>query len=222
MSSLPPTQSSPPPTEPAAAPEPAAVPESATAPESATVSEPTAGPPTPPEAAPTSRAQFWLVVAGVIVAAILWGYRGDPSKAPPPVLQAGRVLDAPITLVTADRNDLACAMPKDIQGYGCAWTDSATRNPSQPAADHLVAPYLTTTGQTYLVAGLFEQPSVAKRYERERPEGRKREELRRFVAQCKLRLIAESPEVRLQFAPSSPWSDPTRAWIAVPEDCSIQ
>jgi hypothetical protein len=158
----------------------------------------------------------------VILAGMLWGYRGTPSKAPPPVLEVGKEIEVPITLVTADRHELACALAQDVQGYGCAWADPETRNPSPPAPERLLAPYMTTTGQLYLVAGLFEQPAVSQRFERERPEGRKRQDLRRFTAVCKLRLLAEAPDVRLQFAPAAPWSEPARAWLGVPQQCIVQ
>lgn len=165
--------------------------------------------------------QFWLVVLGVILAGVIWGYRGTPSKAPVPVLEPGTVVDAPITLITMDRHELSCAMPGDLQGYKCVWSDPNTK--ADPPADpaHTLAPYMTTNGQLFLVAGLFEQPSVRARYERERPEGKKREELRRFTANCKLKLLAEAPEIRLQFALGSPWGEAQRAWVGVPSDCSI-
>jgi hypothetical protein len=189
------------------------------------VKEPTAsadvGASQEPQAPHGPSVQFWLVVLGVILAGMLWGYRGTPTKVSVPVLEPGTVIDAPITVVTMDRLDLSCAMPGELQGYRCVWSDPTTK--AEPPADpqHTLAPYLTTSGQLFLVAGLFEQPSVSARYDRERPEGRKREELRRFTASCKLKLLAEAPEVRLQFAPGSPWGEAQRAWVGVPSDCSI-
>jgi hypothetical protein len=163
-------------------------------------------------------AQFWLVVAGVILAGLLWGYRGTPSKIAPVVTQTGSVVEAPITLVTADRHELACAMPGDVQGYRCAWADPSSKNSVDP--EHTLAPYMTTAGQLFLVAGLFEQTQVSVRYDRERPDGRKREELRRFTATCKLKLVGEASEAKLQFAQGSPWGEPVRAWVGVPSECT--
>ena len=163
-------------------------------------------------------AQFWLVVVGVVIAGMLWGYRGSHSKVAPAVMQTGSVVDAPITLVTADRHELACAMQGDIAGCKCAWSEPSTKNSVDPV--HTLAPYMTTAGQLFLVAGLFEQPQVSLRYDRERPDGRKREELRRFTATCKLKLMGEAPEVRLQFSQGSPWGESVRAWVGVPSECT--
>lgn len=167
-----------------------------------------------------SRVQFWIVFAGMIVAVLLWNQRGTPGKSTAAILQAGAIIDAPITLVTADRNDLACAMASDVSGYACAYSAPDKPNGSLPAADHVIAPYMTTQGQLFLVAGLFEQAPVDERYRKEPPEGKKRETLRRFTANCKIKLVGEV-EARLRWAQNGPWGEPTRAWTAVPAGCKL-
>jgi hypothetical protein len=166
------------------------------------------------------RTQFGLVVVGLILAAVLWGYRGSPSAVPAPALEPGGIVDAPVTLVTADRHELACAMPDTIQGYACAWSGPDGKREPLPAPERVLAPYLTTSGRLFLIAGLFEQPAVSQRYERESPAGRKREELRRFTASCKLKLLGEV-EARAQFASGSPWGELQRVWAAAPAQCVI-
>lgn len=167
-----------------------------------------------------ARTQFGLVIVGLILAAVLWSYRGTPSAAPAPALVAGSVVDAPVTLVTADRHELACAMPGVVEQYACGWNGPESRRDPLPAPEHVLAPYLTTSGQLFLIAGLFEQTSVAQRYERENPAGRKREELRRFTATCRLRLLGEV-DARVQFSPGSPWGEPQKVWAAAPLQCAI-
>jgi hypothetical protein len=34
-------------------------------------------------------------------------------------------------------------------------------------------------------------------------------------------LLGEAPEVKLQFAPGSPWSETMRVWAGVPSDCTV-
>jgi hypothetical protein len=167
-----------------------------------------------------ARTQFGLVVVGLILAAVLWGYRGTPTAPVQPSLEPGGTLDVPITLVTADRHELACAMPEAVEQYGCAYAQQGVKREPAPSPEHLLAPYLTTSGQLFLVAGLFEQPAVAQRYDRENPAGRKREELRRFTATCKLKLLREV-DARVQFAPGSPWGEPQMVWAAAPVQCAI-
>jgi hypothetical protein len=107
-----------------------------------------------------------------------------------------------------------------VQDYVCAWSEPDSKREPLPAAERVLAPYLTTSGQLFLIAGLFEQPAVAQRYERENPAGRKREELRRFTASCKLKLLGEV-DARMQFAPGSPWGAPQKAWAASPVQCQV-
>lgn len=179
----------------------------------------TSGEPTTPEDRESSL-QFWVVFAGLVVALVLFNMRGDPASSRPSVMQPGAVVDAPITLITADRNDLACAREGDVDGFACAFTAPGVVRISQTAADRVLAPYMTTQGQLFLVAGLFEQPAVEERFRKEPPEGKKREELRRFTAQCKLRLLSEI-EVRMRWAPQAPWGEPSRAWASVPVSCRV-
>lgn len=185
------------------------------------MTEPDSTPQNPPsEEASQSNVQFWLVFAGMIVAVLLWNQRGTPGKSSAPMLQPGVIIDAPITLVTADRNDLSCAMDSAVSGYACAFSAPDKPNAALPAADHVLAPYMTTQGQLFLVAGLFEQAPVDERYRKEPPEGKKRETLRRFTAQCKIKLVGEV-EARLRWAQNGPWGEPARAWTAVPAGCKV-
>jgi len=167
-----------------------------------------------------ARTQFGLVVVGLILAAVLWGYRGSPSAVPAPAFEPGGIVDVPVTLVTADRNELACALPDSIQQYACAWSGPDSKREPLPSPERVLAPYLTTSGQLFLIAGLFEQPAVAQRYDRENPSGRKREELRRFTASCKLRLLGEV-DARVQFSPGSPWGELQKVWATAPTQCTI-
>jgi hypothetical protein len=177
-----------------------------------------AGP--PEQESDGARTQFGLVVVGLILAAVLWAHRGTPSATPAPALESGAIVDAPVTLVTADRDELACAMPDAIEQHVCGWVGPDTRREPLPAPERVLAPYLTTSGQIFLIGGLFEQPAVSQRYERENPAGRKREELRRFTASCKLKLLGEV-DARVQFSPGSPWGELQKVWAASPVQCVI-
>jgi hypothetical protein len=179
--------------------------------------------PTPSEnklATRRARVQFWLLVCGAVVAWLLWRYRGAPSALASPVLRSGADIEAPITLVTADRQDLSCAMLGEIQGYRCAFSTPEQLSPVSNSAERVLAPYMTTHGQLLLIAGLFEQSAVQERYRLEPPKGRSRDVLRRFTAECKLRLLGEV-EVNTRWTPSGAWEPRTRAWAGVPSDCRV-
>ena len=167
-----------------------------------------------------SRVELSLVVAAALVAWLIWQHRGTPRSSSSPVLRSGAQIVAPITLVTADRHDLSCAMAGELQGYQCAY-----ESPEQPTArrhspDSELAPYMTTSGKLLLIAGLFEQPAVRERYRGEPPQGRKRDTLRRFTAECKLRLLGEV-EAGTRWVSGGGWEPPTRAWAGVPSDCHV-
>ena len=164
-------------------------------------------------------ARSLLLLFGLGLAVVLWNIRGTPSQGEP-VMKPGAIVHAPITLVTVDRDILVCAMKEGIKGNKCLF--SAPGQPADPVpdADKTLAHVLTTERVLFLVAGLFEQPAVRERYQQEPPQSKSREGLKRFTADCKLKLLGEV-DAQLQWAPDDPWSPPTRVWAAVPVKCEV-
>ena len=169
---------------------------------------------------PPCVAQTLLLLGGLVLALVLWNIRGTSAVPRPAVLKAGLTIDAPFTLVTVDRDNLSCAMPGDIAGYSCGY--SAPNQPMQlvPPAERTLSPYLTTDRQLYVVAGLFELPALKKRYEAEPPQGKPIPSLKRFTADCKIKLLGEV-DAHLRWAPEAAWGRPERVWVAVPIKCKV-
>jgi hypothetical protein len=153
-----------------------------------------------------------MVAAALVVAVPLWTARGR-SRRP------GDVVTAPISLVTADRDELECAYPRTIEGYRCAFVapDEAATPPPEPRAK--LAPYVTSDRMVLLVPGLFLHPALAARVAAEPPEDRVRSTLRRFEARCQVRLLERVTDARLRFGPQ--FGAPEPAWIAEPIDCRV-
>ena len=125
-----------------------------------------------------------MIAATVVVAIALASWRGRiPGR--------GATIKASISLVTTDRDDLACASPDTFGAYRCAFRapGKAWREPP-PRAD-LLAAYYTVNQQLLVIPGLFEQPAVAARYAAEEPRGLPRDLRPRFVATCRFELVGE-------------------------------
>ena len=110
--------------------------------------------PSPENAQSVSRRPVWIVFAAVAAVVLaVWAWRGH---------RAG--IAASITLVTTDRDDLACASDQRFGRYRCEFRSPGVPWPDPPApADRLVG-YYTVEQQLYVIPGLFEQPALAERY----------------------------------------------------------
>lgn len=159
----------------------------------------------------------------------IWWATGDPSTPPvqpKPTLIQGAVIDAPITLVTADKTDLACAWEQELDGYHCAfkkpdeaWPDLDTTNAEQ--RKKMLVPYMTVDDVMFLIPGMFEDPAVDERYRDELPKRRPRDKLERFTAQCKLKLLKEVEDVRVRWNPTAEWQGPSKVWIGEVGSCQV-
>ena len=191
-------------------------------------------------ATPTSHPQAERLIVGKAthygVAAIalglgiyIWWATGDPAtppESPKPSMYVGAVLDVPITLVTADKSDLACAVDADFDGYRCqyqtkekAWEGLDPKNPEH--RKKMLVPYMTVDDVMFLIPGMFEDPAVDERYRDELPKARSRERLERFTAQCKLKLIREVENVVVRWKPEGEWQGPHKVWIGEASSCQV-
>jgi len=167
-----------------------------------------------------SAAQSWLLLGGLLLGLVLWSIRGISGDGQSVVMKPGMVVDAPFTLLTVDGDNLVCAMKEGIKGNACLYSSPGRPNVPVPPADKTLAPYLTTQRELFLVAGLFAQPAVAARYQQEPPQGKAISSLKRFTAECKIKLLGEV-EPRLRWAPEGSWGPPAPVWAAVPVKCRV-
>ena len=133
----------------------------------------------------------------------------------------GEHVPVKLTLITADRGDLDCALDGAIEGLSCAFRGDATAVSPPPLPQQLLAPYMTPDRRLLLVPGLFEQPALQARYDREKPVGRPKHRLKRFIATCQVELVAKVPKLRVRFGKRSKWGDAADAWVAKPESCTV-
>jgi hypothetical protein len=131
-------------------------------------------------------------------------------------------MNASINLVTTDRDDLACASPETFRRNRCAFRAPGQPWPDPPARADLLAAYYTVNQQLLVIPGLFEQPAIAARYAAEEPGGLTRDLRPRFVATCRLELVAELRHFQTRWLRGGGWNRQDEAWVAVPSDCQIR
>ncbi len=150
-----------------------------------------------------------MIVAGAaVVSATLFAVRGHAAG-------AGDLVDAPLTLVPSDRDQLACALDQPVGGFKCAFRDSGA--PAEPpvAKQSELAPYMTTERVMYLIPGLFEQPAFDNYFSIHHGSSR-------FTMDCKLRLVSFQTTYRVRFRPSDEWGNGQAAWVAAPVSCKAR
>jgi len=161
------------------------------------------------------RAACIVIAARVVVAVVLGSWRGRiPGR--------GATLDATISLVTTDRDDLACASPERVGPYRCAFRAPGKPWPEPPARADLLAAYYTVNQQLLVIPGLFEQPAVAARYAAEEPRGLPRDMRPRFVATCRLKLVGELRHFETRWLRGGGFNPQDAAWLAVPSNCRVK
>ncbi|MBI5536677.1 MAG: hypothetical protein HY898_28415 [Deltaproteobacteria bacterium] len=180
--------------------------------------------------ATSKTSQYGFIAFALGLGLFIWWVRSDPNPPPTrpaPEMVKGAVIDAPITLVTSDRNDLACVLPnKDVEGgYHCEfvgvdkpWAESASENVDRKK---LLAPYKTIDDALILIPGLFEEPAVAERYQDEIPNPKNKDKLARFTAQCKVKLTTEVENVMVRWNPKGQWQGPHKVFIGIASNCQV-
>jgi len=160
--------------------------------------------------------EWVLVGVAALIAWKLWDWRGS-------VTGPGKTTTAPITLVSADRDDLACAFGGTAAGkYRCEFDANAKPWPNPPAPTERLAPYYTTERQLYLIPGLFEQSALQKRYSMDTGNHLQRDQQKRFVARCELRLLEKVEKLKTRWLRGGDFNDAEGAWVAEPKNCTVE
>lgn len=186
-------------------------------------------------------------VAAIIVGVcgFIWWVTGEtskPTERPKPTLSVGAVIDVPITLVAADKSDLACAASKEFGGFRCEYQSTSSKSEPQAEqsttgiggtrwpdvdpsnAEHrktMLAPYMTVDNTMFLIPGLFEDSAVDERYRDEGPRRVPRDKQDRFTAQCDLTLREEVEGVMVRWTPTAKWQGPHKVWIGETSNCRV-
>ncbi len=156
---------------------------------------------------------YALLGVALTVGVVLFEYRGSLGP-----LRPGLRIERAVTLVTADRDGLACASAESVDGYACAF--DGNHQPRPPGARGTLAPAMSVHRELFFIANLFQEPTVKKRYESEPPGQRRPEELRRFEADCRFDVLGKM-KARNRWGANNVWEADTTAWALVPVDCRV-
>jgi hypothetical protein len=155
-----------------------------------------------------------IIVAIVIFAAYFATRRISPNAAA--IL---RTTPADITLVTADRTDVACVSLKGFQGYYCGFSTEIIN--WQGDEQNKLAPYYTVDRHQYLIPGLFLEPAIRARYQSE-PPNKPREQLKRFTARCQIKIVGKLAGVRTHWVANTAWGNPEDIEVGTVSGCKIE
>jgi hypothetical protein len=145
----------------------------------------------------------------------------------PKTITKGQVIDAGITLVTADAYGLSCASDTKIEGYHCGFKLAGTPWKSDDASadkpENIIAPYMTVDNVLFMIPGLFTQPVLKKRLADEPPSKFTREQLeeRRFTVTCKLKAVEQMKHFKVRWGSTQPFGDRDEAWLGTVTDCKL-
>ncbi len=73
----------------------------------------------------------------------------------------------------------------------------------------------------YLIPGLFLEPAIAKRFQAE-PPNKPREQLKRFTANCQIKVIGKLTGVRTRWLANTAWSNPEDIDVATVSACKVE
>lgn len=164
---------------------------------------------------------FSLLVAGLLAAFGLLGTKGGEGGQAQPSWKVGQVANVEITLVSPDFKNLACAMEEEVAGKHCAFAAANKRHEKATgtARDdaNLLQPVTTTDRVQFLVAGLFTQPALKEKLDKENFDSPGP----RFAVTCKLTVDGKAKAAQVQWKPGDPWYSGAGWYTGTVSDCAI-
>ena len=172
----------------------------------------------PSQAPPTaglgkSVSLFIIVVGGISVLMLLLGTERGGGGASPPKWEEGKSYDIEITLVSTDRQDLACASGTEIKGLHCGFESQARRwSKGDPNDDKkMLRPYSTTNGVQFFGAGLWSEPALT-------PD---KIPATRFSVKCKFAVAGKMPRADIRWHEGEGWNNVADWFAGSVSDCKL-
>jgi hypothetical protein len=129
----------------------------------------------------------WVLLAGfaLVLGVFVWTSR-EPQLTP------GSHVDYIFTLVPADAQGLACASAEPIAGQRCAFSDEST----SATLERPLRPCTLITGEIVLLAGVFEDPAIAKWVE----QSIRAKDDQRVTVRCDGTFLGRAPSAKVRWA----------------------
>lgn len=158
----------------------------------------------------------WLIVGLSVLGALGAGafFRGTAIE--------GSVRTVDLTLVSADRTELSCALSKPVGKFACGYARPGATAPLQGNERERLAPFVSTDRVLYLAAGLFTEPHLDARSKQDIERKVGREGQQRFVARCEVRFVERVERFYTRWSPRGRWEKSGPAWVIEPRSCVVQ
>jgi hypothetical protein len=169
--------------------------------------------------APTPNASRRRVFIGLGVGAVVIIGAALAMQRTPGAPSSGTVA-ADITLITSDRGDVDCAAAAGVAAYRCGFSDE--NMPWHGEEQNKLKPFYTTDRHLYLIPGLFLAPTLQERFKSEPPEGKPRDQLKRFTAKCNLKIAGKVGGVKVRWLSTGAWSNSEEVEVATVIDCKVE
>ncbi|MFO0592678.1 MAG: hypothetical protein U0441_34360 [Polyangiaceae bacterium] len=165
---------------------------------------PKANPVPPPSAGlGKSVSLFVAIVGGISVLMLLLGNERGVSGPAAPQWKEGDTVDVDITLVSTDKQDLACASGSDLKGLHCGFESQGKRWTKTDATDEktTLRPYSTVNGVNFLAAGVWSDPALTA----DLPKTR-------FAVTCKFKVAGKFGRADVRWHEGEGWNN-TDGWF---------
>lgn len=156
---------------------------------------------------------FILVVGGLSLLMLVLGNEKGASGPQAPKWADGQTVDVEITLVSTDKNDLACASGTEIKGLHCGFESQTKRWSKGDANDDkkTLKPYSTTGNVNFMAAGVWSDPALA---------GDKLPQTR-FSVKCKLTVAGKMPRADVRWHEGEGWNGVSDWYAGSVADCKL-
>lgn len=176
--------------------------------------EPAKAPAPPPSAGLGKSVSLFVGVVGGIslLMLLLGGERGVAGPAAPQ-WKEGDTVEVDVTLVSTDRQELACASGTELKGLHCGFESQGKRwSKGDPNDDKkTLRPYSTTNGINFLGAGLWTDAGLT--------EGKL--PTTRFAVKCKLNVAGKMPRADVRWREGESFNSVTDWFTGSVSDCKL-
>jgi hypothetical protein len=156
---------------------------------------------------------FFVIVIGLGAGFAILG-REQPAQVAAPKWKVGDVADVEVTLVKADRQELACASVDEVAGMHCQF-EAASKGWSKggdPNDDKkLLKPYTTTDRIQFTAAGLWTDPGMAP--DKLPPT--------RFSVKCKYKVEGKLNNVGVRWEQTGQWYNQEGWYAGTLSNCAL-
>ncbi len=170
--------------------------------------------PKPPSAAGLGKSLtlFIVVVGGISLLMLLLGTERGGGGTPAPKWEEGQNVDVEITLVSTDKQDLACASGTEVKGLHCGFESQARKwSKSEVDDKKTLRPYSTTNSINFMAAGVWSEPALA---------GDKLPATR-FSLKCKFNVAGKMPRADIRWHEGESWNNVQDWYAGAVSDCKL-